>query len=163
MFTMDEKIVALSQIYRVLEDTFSNFTLACHRGCAACCTLNVTMTTLEAYQIISHLNQAEAPDFFEKLSVSTGKYRFETELTLNALAHRYVDSNDIPEEQPPPQQPTDNALATIEVFEFINQALNNQAEQHRREISAKNETIALLREELARARQPWYKRLFGGS
>ena len=58
------------------------------------------------------------------------------------------------------QQPQDNAIAIPEVFEFINQALNNQTLQHEREIKAKDETIQLLREELKRARLPWWKKLF---
>lgn len=61
---------------------------------------------------------------------------------------------------PQAEQPQVNAIATIEVFEFITQSLNAQAEQHQREIAAKDETIKLLREELERARLPWWKKLF---
>ncbi len=67
-----------------------------------------------------------------------------------------------PEEQPPQPEQTNqqNALATIEVFDFITQSLNAQTEQHQREINAKDETIAILQDELERARLPWWKRLF---
>ena len=68
-----------------------------------------------------------------------------------------IPPEEIPDQQPPPQ---DNALAIPEVFEFITQALDNAAAQHEREILAKDETIQLLRDELNRQRQPWWKRLF---
>jgi len=96
---MDEKLAALIQIYRVLENTLDGHLLACHRGCACCCTLNVTMTTLEAYQIINYLNQTEGMDLLGRLSASSDKSRFIPELTINALARRCAGSDEIPEEQ----------------------------------------------------------------
>ena len=78
-----------------------------------------------------------------------------------AEIHEVIDFEEfeeIPEQQP--QQPQDNAIAPIEFFEHITHMLETQATQHQREIAAKDETIALLREELERARLPWWKRLF---
>ncbi len=96
---MDEKLAALTQIYRVLEDTLDGHLLSCHLGCAACCTLNVTLTTLEAYQIINYLNQTEEIGLLDRLSASSDKSRFIPELTINALAQRCAGSDKIPEEQ----------------------------------------------------------------
>jgi Fe-S-cluster containining protein len=96
---MDEKLVALTHVYRVLENTLEGHHLSCHRGCPACCTLNVTMTTLEAYQIINSLSQTERMDVLDRLSVFSEKSRFIPRLTINALARHCAESDEIPEEQ----------------------------------------------------------------
>ena len=96
---MDEKLIALTQIYHVLANTLDGHPLSCHRGCAACCTLNVTMTSLEAYQIIIYLSQTEGMELLDRLSTSSDKSRFIPELTINALARHCAESDEIPEEQ----------------------------------------------------------------
>jgi len=96
---MDEKLIALAQIYHVLENTLDGHPLSCHRGCAACCTLNVTMTTLEANQIIIYLSQTEGMDLLDRLSTFSDKSRFIPELTINALARHCAESDEITEEQ----------------------------------------------------------------
>ena len=97
--SMNEKLATLTHLYRVLENTVKGHPLSCHRGCTACCTLNVTMTTLEAYQIIIYLSQTEEIDLLDRLSVFSDQLRYIPNLTINALARHCADSDEIPEEQ----------------------------------------------------------------
>jgi DNA-binding transcriptional MerR regulator len=56
------------------------------------------------------------------------------------------------------QQPTnETAITAPQAQDFIQQALDNAAAQHQREIIAKDETIQILRDELNLARRRWWK------
>jgi len=90
----------------------------------------------------------------------------------SGLRHADIDADMIsipevlaPEDMEYDNQPFDtvaptSAITLPQVTDFVQQALDNAALQHQREIDAKDETIALLRDELERARLPWWKRLF---
>ncbi|RUA02576.1 MAG: hypothetical protein DSY89_02645 [Deltaproteobacteria bacterium] len=96
---LDAQLDALARIYRVLDDTFDNSTLACHRGCAACCTQNVTMTTLEGYRIITRLSQQA--NLREQLSAAADSSRFLPELTINDLARQCAENGPVSEKNYP--------------------------------------------------------------
>lgn len=52
----------LLTIYRIFEEWSQHLSVACKRGCASCCTHNVTMTALEGEEILRYLlaeNKAE--------------------------------------------------------------------------------------------------------
>ena len=73
--------------------------------------------------------------------------------------------DDIPKEQPDQQEPS-NAIQLAEYFDQLLKMLEQQQQNHQVSISAKDETIQILksenerlRQDLERARQPWWKRL----
>lgn len=55
-------ITALEEIYRFYASWASNLDLACHKGCAACCTRNVTMTRAEGQFILQGLQETAQLD-----------------------------------------------------------------------------------------------------
>lgn len=98
---LDEQLDALARIYHVLDDTVGSKVLACHRGCSSCCTRNVVVTTLEGYQIITHLNQTKEMDLLERLSVSANESPFLPEFTINDLARQCAENDAVSEKEQP--------------------------------------------------------------
>ena len=50
-------VAMLEKIYKAYESWTGQYQFACCRGCTACCTQSVTMTTLEGEQIIEYLRE----------------------------------------------------------------------------------------------------------
>jgi Fe-S-cluster containining protein len=95
---ISEKLDVLGHMYD-LYDTFSaHFSFACVRGCAACCTQNVTMTTLEGYWIVEHLLSAKQLNLLQRLHSLTQQERFQPAVTTNQLAAFCLQRKDPPEE-----------------------------------------------------------------
>lgn len=69
MLTTDQQHTLLQTIYNAFAEWSARFPFACQKGCAACCTRSVTMTSLEGQGIMAHLVRAgreselAAPDF----------------------------------------------------------------------------------------------------
>ncbi len=57
MLNAPQAIAVLEQIYQFYETWASDLKLACHKGCAACCTRNVTMTQAEGELILAGLEK----------------------------------------------------------------------------------------------------------
>ena len=57
MQNLSPVLTAIKKIYRYYEDWASGLELACHKGCAACCTRNVTMTQAEGNLILLGLQE----------------------------------------------------------------------------------------------------------
>jgi len=53
----------------------------------------------------------------------------------------------------------ENAITLPQVADFVQQAIDNAAAQHQREIDALNRLIEKLETDLENARKPWWKRL----
>ncbi len=101
------KLAALAQIYRVLRDALDGRkldgrNLFCHQGCATCCTLNVTMTTLEGYQLISHLIQTKQANLLDQVPALKKQSLFRPKLTINALAQHCINNIEPSEEESDP-------------------------------------------------------------
>lgn len=97
------KLDILNQVYDIYDTFSAGLRVACSQGCAACCTQNVTMTTLEGYRILEYLIASEQPDLILCLRRSAGQERFQPALTTNELAALCIqgedppdDSNDLP-------------------------------------------------------------------
>ncbi len=92
------KLRVLHQVNTIYDDFIRKYDLACDRLCAHCCTRNVTMTTLEGYQIIKYLTSSNQMALLEKIKSDEGKSRFIPAVTTNALAQMGYDGEDIPDE-----------------------------------------------------------------
>ena len=63
----------LCAIYDVFAEWAEPFPFACRKGCAACCTRSVTMTTLEGQGIMAYLDAAGRKRELATLAAETGK------------------------------------------------------------------------------------------
>ncbi len=95
---MARKKELLRAIYTVYSRWVERIPLACHKGCAACCTQSVTMTTLEGEVILDFVKRtAREKWLFEKLAQAVpGKSR--EAISMNQFAeaclnHREIDGD----------------------------------------------------------------------
>jgi len=88
----------LHDIYRLYEDFSKGITTACKRGCATCCTQDVTATTLEGYYILRHLAVSEKMDLLDAVHRTAEKRRFQPTLSINELAALCSRGEEPPEE-----------------------------------------------------------------
>lgn len=80
------QIERLKLIYSLYDDVIANEPLACRRRCFDCCTLNVSVTQLEAEYLLSYVPIAEQTKFHKKLRGEMASPRFQPGSTLNRIA-----------------------------------------------------------------------------
>lgn len=94
----------LKQIYNIYEEFTSDTDRACRKRCAACCTCNVSCTTLEAWLIHDrlHSGDAGAEAFLRKLPEIGRRRRFQPLVTINEMAALCMMDKPLPDEQNDP-------------------------------------------------------------
>ena len=97
---MELKIILklLNRIYQLYDDILASYDLACRKFCSDCCTRNVTLTTLEGYQIGRHLIFHDQMKVLERLKADVSLPRFQPRTTTNHIARLCAAGNDIPAE-----------------------------------------------------------------
>jgi hypothetical protein len=95
-----KKLVALEKMYEIYDQFVASLNLACKKNCAHCCTMNVTLTTLEASKIIEDLAAEGKNQVIKKIQLISGAKRFKPQLTTNRLADLYAQGIDPPETCP---------------------------------------------------------------
>ena len=80
------RLTVLDQIYALYDDFIGQMDTACRRYCAACCTGNVILTTLEGYQIALYMTAQGRSDLFARIQAAAGQRRFQPTMTINTLA-----------------------------------------------------------------------------
>jgi len=95
---MDQKKELLHTIYGVYSSWAERFPLACQKGCAACCTQSVTMTTLEGGDILDFVKTKNREEWLieELARVIPGKSK--AAITTNQFAgaclrHQEIDGD----------------------------------------------------------------------
>ncbi len=96
---LEQRLNILRKIYGFYDDAVKNLDVACKKYCAACCTPNVTMTTLEGYLIADHMISNGQADLFENIQAKRSKNRFKPKITTNGLANICMKEDDPPEEE----------------------------------------------------------------
>jgi Fe-S-cluster containining protein len=92
----------LESLYEVYDTFAGELDIACTKGCAVCCTRNVTLTSLEAALLIKQLD-IEMPGRWQALlSAAAELPRFKPEITINQLAELCINDESIPEEEVDP-------------------------------------------------------------
>jgi hypothetical protein len=86
-------------MYQLYDDILAPYDLACRKFCSDCCTRNVTLATLEGYQIVSHLLFHDQMKFLERLKADVSLPRFQPRTTTNQIARLCAAGNDIPAEE----------------------------------------------------------------
>jgi len=97
-----KKLAVLKKIYKIYDDIADHWETACRRYCAACCTCNVTMTTLEGAFITEILAEKGDTDLSDRLKAISDNRRFFPQITTNELADRCVQGKAFPEEKSDP-------------------------------------------------------------
>jgi len=96
---LEQRLDALNKIYGLYNDVAINLDVACKKYCSACCTPNVTMTTLEGYLIADHMVSNGQADLFENIQAKISKHRFKPQFTTNRLADLCMKGGEPTEEE----------------------------------------------------------------
>jgi hypothetical protein len=99
---LEHRLDALQRIYDIYHQVLAGCDLACQRGCDACCTANVTLTTLEALGVAGGLGDA-AEKVLAPLTAKPDPRRFRPQTSINTLAAMVLDGQDPPEEGADPE------------------------------------------------------------
>lgn len=92
------KLEKLDGLYRIHERCVSESESACVRGCSICCTRNVTLTSLEAAYLLSNLEDDEKEAVTGRIREQSDRKRLIPLVTVNAMARRCMNGEDLPEE-----------------------------------------------------------------
>jgi hypothetical protein len=95
---LNRRLSVLDRIYDIYEEFIASYDLACQHGCAACCTCNMTLTTLEGYRILADMDGATRKSLFEKVREVSGNKRFQPQMTINTIARLCKDGDPVPGE-----------------------------------------------------------------
>lgn len=95
---LGKRLEALSRIYNIYDDIHSTLDLACREKCAHCCTANVTMTTLEAYKVVTDLVASGRHHEIDGLAKLGDIRRFQPLLTTNRMAELCAADAKVPED-----------------------------------------------------------------
>jgi len=93
-----QKMQVLAGLYDIFDGFAAGLDLACGKGCSACCTVNVTLTTLEGRYLLSSLDQARRQVVAAQLAAEKYRPRLLPLVTVNGMADRLAAGRDIPEE-----------------------------------------------------------------
>ena len=95
---MDRKRELLHTVYGVYSGWVERFPLACQKGCAACCTQSVTMTSLEGEEVLGFVKRKGMEKWLiEKLGKTTaGKSK--AALTTNQYARACLEHQEVAED-----------------------------------------------------------------
>jgi Fe-S-cluster containining protein len=88
----------LKQLYGIYDDFIRKQNVCCIKKCNFCCTLNVTLTTLEGNNIIEYIKLNHKRELFDILKNNLHKERFIPKVTINNLAEMVCNGVDPPEE-----------------------------------------------------------------
>lgn len=100
---LNQKTTVLERIYDVYGNFSDDRNIACKRGCAHCCTRNVTLTTLEGFHIARTLPASARDDLMRRLKIASDRSRFRPLVTTNQIAEICLRGEDPPEEESDPE------------------------------------------------------------
>ena len=100
---MEMKKRLLTTIYDVFDRYVqANYQMACSEGCAACCTHDITATTLEASVLLDGLKKAGRQDLIERVPGTADQEIFRPRITTNTMAMACLRQMEPPVEEPGP-------------------------------------------------------------
>jgi Fe-S-cluster containining protein len=100
--SMQHRLKKLQQIYASYDAVCAGPDMFCTRGCALCCTANVTVTTLEAELILSHWKGRGGLPPLAQIEAVMRQRRFRPAITINRLAELCLKGMDCPDEAADP-------------------------------------------------------------
>jgi len=129
----DSRKELLQEVYRVYSDWVECFPLACQKGCAACCTQSVTMTSLEGELILDFIRKMDLQEWLQSILAEASPGRNRPKITTNQFARACLEQRDIDPQEFPDWDFTpcvflDRAVCTIyEVRPFGCRCFGSQA------------------------------------
>lgn len=96
-------ISVLKKIYKLYDSVSKDWPTACRRYCAACCTCNVTMTTLEGALLFEEMARQENRDLLDRVKAASRNQRFSPQITTNRLAQLCIRGETPPDEESDPK------------------------------------------------------------
>jgi Fe-S-cluster containining protein len=96
--SISHKKELLRSIYRVYSLWVERFPLACQKGCAACCTQSVTMTSLEGEIILDFFKESGRDNRLAATLAQSASGKNRAELTTNDYAKACLEHQDIAED-----------------------------------------------------------------
>lgn len=99
MINSSQAIAALQEIYRFHASWASELDLACHKGCAACCTRNVTLTEAEGQLILNGLQEQARLDWLSQRLQLKGRIGRPV-MTTNEWARDCFEGREISGQEP---------------------------------------------------------------
>jgi Fe-S-cluster containining protein len=100
--SLANKLKMLTGLYDLLDQHLASLPKACEKGCAACCTCNVSATTLEAWPLYLALTAAGNGAWQRALINQQQLPRYQPTVTLNDWARRCLDEKSECEAAPNP-------------------------------------------------------------
>ncbi|MCB2146254.1 MAG: hypothetical protein KQI81_07240 [Deltaproteobacteria bacterium] len=95
---LNAKLTLLERMVDIYDRFAGEFDLACEKYCAHCCTANVTMTTLEGYRILNHLEKTGETRYLEMIARQAHPDRFLPRISINRMADICARDGDPPDE-----------------------------------------------------------------
>ena len=95
---LNTRLLVYDRLVAIYDEFVATFDLACEKYCAHCCTANVTMTTLEGYRIVSHMEQYGQRGCLETIVKEAHPERFVPRVTINRLADICARGGEPPDE-----------------------------------------------------------------
>ena len=92
----------LTKLYALYDEAVLPFDTACDRGCSACCTCNVTCTTLEGWFIVAQLMARGRLTGIETMVSAAPRNRFHPAVTINQMVALCVRGDALPPESNDP-------------------------------------------------------------
>lgn len=92
----------LRKIYDLYDRFMASKASVCKKGCADCCTCNVTVTTLEADLLLRSLSPGEKNTLSTRIIRYFPQKRFIPKMTCNTFARWCMEGRSIPEEENDP-------------------------------------------------------------
>jgi len=98
LVSIETKKQLLTALYEAYDEAAGEFSSACIRQCAVCCTHNVVGTSLEAYMVLDRLEETGRSDVIQAMGARPSVGRLRPALSINALAACCLRRIDPPEE-----------------------------------------------------------------
>lgn len=99
---IDHRLHLLNELCRLHAHFIGRFDLACAKGCALCCTTNVTITTMEGLRIVRYWVENQLPLPLPELTAASRQPRFQPVTTINQLAACCLQGEQPPEDEADP-------------------------------------------------------------
>ncbi|MBU0993830.1 MAG: YkgJ family cysteine cluster protein [Proteobacteria bacterium] len=99
---LKDKLSILQAIYDIYDRLFNATPHACQKFCSSCCTVNVTMTSLEGMYILHHIPLEHKHSLYGTIKSCSSPKRYQPKLTLNGFAESCMAGIDIPDEENDP-------------------------------------------------------------
>ena len=96
---VSQKLKVLRHMYQIYDEFVSDLDIACRRTCADCCTRNVTLTTLEGYQLLVFLESEGKREVIGKIAAQAFRKRFVPKITINRMARSCKEDKELPHEE----------------------------------------------------------------